>query len=104
MEKSEQKIKTIGETDNMSRKRKISDFNELEYKGKLYIYIYEELRDDSDNFDGESGYNVDEDYKMFNLEIYDEHEKLLKETEVEADSIIEVQDEDVIDVIKKYKL
>lgn len=88
----------------MPGKKRASDFNELEYKGKLYLYVYEELRDDTDNFQGESGFNVDEDDKMFNLEIYDEHEKLLKEIEIEADSILGVQDDDVIYIIKEYNI
>lgn len=84
----------------MSRRRELE---EIEYKGKTYLYTYEDLRDDSDSFEG-SGYNMNTEEKFFNVEIYDDTEKLLKEIEIEADAILEVTEKDIINLIKKYKL
>jgi hypothetical protein len=84
-------------------RRRVSEWNELEHKGKVYLYIYENMRDDSD-MPEESGYNLGDDEAFFNVEIYDEKENLLKEVEWEADAILEITENDVIDIIKKYKL
>ncbi len=80
-----------------------SNFNELEYKGKVYVYTYEALRDDSDMVD-EDGFNMDTEEAEFNVEIYNEKNKLLKELEWEADAILEITENDIIEIIKKYKL
>ncbi len=83
-------------------KRK-KDFKEVIYKGKTYLYTYEELQDDADMLDDDK-FDMGTDEKLFDLEIYDEKEKLLLNIEIEADAILEVTDEEVIEVIKKRKL
>lgn len=83
--------------------RNRSEIFELDYNNKLYLYTYEELRDDSDSFEG-SGYNMTTEESIFNVEIYNEKDKLLKEVEIEADAILEVTDDDIKKIIDKYKL
>jgi hypothetical protein len=84
-------------------RRRASDWNELEYKGKQYLYIYENLRDDSD-MPEESGYNLGDEEAFFNVEIFNDKEELVKEVEWEADATLEITDNDVIKIINKYKL